>query len=361
MTTSQFHPYRAGWVVKPLRLALNTTAATTAVTAATDPSNVDRTGTECRPDPGWSAWRMPSAAGAGRPEAATFLAIRDGRPAAARRARRTERTAKSASSPSSTVASRTAPGPSTSQSAWNPRLGSRCRTGPTGASGDTATAPARASMTPPRMPIIPVRPANRGAGADDGADHRHVGRGPTQHLGQALANQYQQGQRGDQPEERQRGRIGPDGLLHLTVDEISALDWEAEVSHVLVSRPADLPLHRGGQLGESLLEPGDASRAVSQAQPAPGVREIGQHLAGGPGRQDWGLLLVGLIDQGRRDLHDGGHPVGMGELPADRHPFRVHPVVGVRDVATNSRAEHPGDERGEHDLTDRAEPGQPGQ
>ena len=126
-----------------------------------------------------------------------------------------------------------------------------------------------------------------------------------------------------------------------------------------MSRPADLPLHRGGQLGESLLEPGDASRAVSQAQPDPGVRVAGQHLAGGPGRQDRALLLVGLIDQGRWDLHDGGHPVGMGELPAYRHPFRVHPVVGVRDMATNSRTEHPGDERGEHDLAGRAEPGQP--
>src|ERR1700728_4995598 len=98
MTTSQFHPYRSGWVIRPVRLALNTTAATTAVTAATDPSKVDRTGTECRPDPGPSAWRIPSAAEAGSPEASAFLAITDGRPGAGPRAPRLQQAGRSASS-----------------------------------------------------------------------------------------------------------------------------------------------------------------------------------------------------------------------------------------------------------------------
>src|ERR1700760_3139356 len=45
MSTSQFQPNRAGWLVRSVRLTLNTTAATMAVTATMDPPSVLRTGT----------------------------------------------------------------------------------------------------------------------------------------------------------------------------------------------------------------------------------------------------------------------------------------------------------------------------
>src|SRR5215471_6410175 len=93
MTTSQFQPYRAGCETRPVRLAPNTTAATTAVTAAMDPSSADRAGTGLRPEPGSTARRMPSTAAAGSPAAAAFLAMTDDRAAAAPRGRRTDRAA----------------------------------------------------------------------------------------------------------------------------------------------------------------------------------------------------------------------------------------------------------------------------
>src|SRR5438874_1348250 len=67
MARSQSQPYRAGWEVRPPRLALNTTAVTTAVTAATEPSSAERTGTARTPDPGSNAVRVPTTAAAGSP------------------------------------------------------------------------------------------------------------------------------------------------------------------------------------------------------------------------------------------------------------------------------------------------------
>src|SRR6266702_6014360 len=159
MTRSQFQPYLAGWEIRPVRLALNTTALTTAVTAAMDPSNVDRTGTDRTPDPGSSAFRLPTTVDAGSPAAAAVLAMADERKPAPPLLGRTDRTARTASSPSKTTPRRTAPAPRTRASARTPWLGSKRRTGPTGASGDTATAPATASITPPRTGITPGRPA----------------------------------------------------------------------------------------------------------------------------------------------------------------------------------------------------------
>src|SRR4030088_553438 len=87
MARSQSQPYRAGCADRPPRLALNTTAATTATTAATEPSSAERTGTARTPDPGSNALRVPTTAAAGSPAAAAARGTADDahpRPAAAR-------------------------------------------------------------------------------------------------------------------------------------------------------------------------------------------------------------------------------------------------------------------------------------
>ena len=67
ISSVQFQPYRGGWVTSPFRLAPNTTAITTASTAAADPARVARTGAGRRPAPRSSAARMPATAVTGRP------------------------------------------------------------------------------------------------------------------------------------------------------------------------------------------------------------------------------------------------------------------------------------------------------
>src|SRR5580700_4391224 len=59
MNKFQFQPYRAGCVVRPVRLAPNTSAATRAATATTEPVSVTSTGALSRPVPRSSAWRIP--------------------------------------------------------------------------------------------------------------------------------------------------------------------------------------------------------------------------------------------------------------------------------------------------------------
>src|SRR5215471_6339715 len=108
MSRSQFQPYLTGWETSPARLALNTTAVTTAMTAAVAPRRADRTGTDRTPVPGSSALRVPTTAADGRPTAAAILATTDGRAATSAAPLRAALTAKVASSPSSTTA-RTAP------------------------------------------------------------------------------------------------------------------------------------------------------------------------------------------------------------------------------------------------------------
>ena len=63
----QFQPYPAGWLTRPLRLALNTSETASAVTATTEPASVARTGARCRPYPRSSACRIPVSAVTGRP------------------------------------------------------------------------------------------------------------------------------------------------------------------------------------------------------------------------------------------------------------------------------------------------------
>ena len=198
-----------------------------------------------------------------------------------------------------------------------------------------------------------------GPGSAERPDHRDVRRDPAQHLSQPLADQHEQGQRGGQAKDGQRGRVRPDGLLDLVVNDVREADRERQVRHVLMGGLADLPLQGGGQLGQLPLQARDPGRAVGQAQPHPGVAEPAQHLAGGAGGQSAALGLIGLIDQGRRDLGDRGHPVGVSERPPGGLSVRAHMAEGVRDVPAHPGAEHPGDGRGEHDLGGRVEPGQP--
>src|SRR5277367_1580229 len=111
MITSQFQPYRTGWEIRPVRLAPNTTALTTAATAVIDPSRVDRTGTDRTPAAGSSALRVPTTADGRNPAATAAWAM-------------TDRAASTASTPSSTTMNSAAPAPTMAQSAWNPRSGS---------------------------------------------------------------------------------------------------------------------------------------------------------------------------------------------------------------------------------------------
>ena len=124
MITSQFQPYRTGWEIRPVRLAPNTTALTTAATAIIDPSRVDRTGTDRTPAPGSSALRVPTTADGGSPAATAAWAMTDGWPWAWLARGRADRAASTASSPSSTTINSAAPVPAIAQSAWNPRSGS---------------------------------------------------------------------------------------------------------------------------------------------------------------------------------------------------------------------------------------------
>src|ERR1700722_2797249 len=120
MITFQFQPYLTGWEMRPVRLAPNTTALTTAVTAMMDPSRVDRTGTDRAPAPGSSALRAPTTADGGSPAAAAARAMTDGRACAWPARARTDRAATTASRPSITMMNSAAPGPTMAQSAWNP-------------------------------------------------------------------------------------------------------------------------------------------------------------------------------------------------------------------------------------------------
>src|SRR5437667_11956347 len=99
MARSQSQPYRAGCAIRPPRLALNTTAVTTAMTAATEPSRAERTGTARTPDPGSNALRVPTTAAAGSPAAAAALATADEPTPAPLSRGRADRTASTASRP----------------------------------------------------------------------------------------------------------------------------------------------------------------------------------------------------------------------------------------------------------------------
>ena len=117
MITSQFQPYRTGWEIRPVRLAPNTTALTTAATAMIDPRRVDRTGTDRTPAPGSSALRAPTTADGGSPVATAAWAMTEGRFPARPPRERTARAASTASSPSSTTRNSAAPVPTKAQSA----------------------------------------------------------------------------------------------------------------------------------------------------------------------------------------------------------------------------------------------------
>src|ERR1700759_284854 len=155
MTTSEFQPYRAGWDASPARLVSKVTAATTAVTAATVASRADRTGTDCGPEPGSTAFLVPTTATAGR-SPSTASRLSSGAVPGRRSGRgHTSRAAITVSMTSRSPASRSVPGPRITQLARNPRSGSNRATGPTGASGDRASAPATDSTAPPRTGISP--------------------------------------------------------------------------------------------------------------------------------------------------------------------------------------------------------------
>src|SRR6266513_2972246 len=124
MARSQSQPYRAGCEVRPPRLALNTTAVTTAVTAAIEPSSAERTGTARTPEPGSNALRVPTTAAAGSPAAAAARATADEPTPAPLSRGRTDRTASTASRPSRARQNSAAPAPRTSPSALIPWSGS---------------------------------------------------------------------------------------------------------------------------------------------------------------------------------------------------------------------------------------------
>ena len=321
MTRSQFQPYRAGCVLRPLRLALNTTAVTTAVTAAMEPSSAERTGTARTPAPGSNALRVPTTAAAGSPAAAAARATAD-EPTPAPLARgRTDRTARTASRPTRARQNTAAPAPRTSPSALIPRSGSNRRTGPTGASGDIAIAPATASAAPPRTGITPgsaaasaawprVAPSTRST-AMSGADRPIIWARPCP-TSTSMAS----------------AAIAPNTLSATASGLIACCTWlrmtsvrliaERGRAHVAVRRLLLLPLQVRGQRGQLPLQLRNPGRAPGQPQPDPRVEVLRQQLPGRPRRQDGPLRLVGLVHQRGRDLRDRRHPVGPDEGRARR-------------------------------------------
>src|SRR4029077_20594954 len=158
ISSVQFQPYRAGLATSPVRLAPNTTAIVTAMTATTEPARVASTGTGLRPAPRSSASRVPTTALTGRPAAAAAAATDDARAPGASPGGCADRQARLPRTASSATASTQPPPASTSGSTCTPRAGSNSLTAPTGASGETAIAPITASAVPPRTATAPASP-----------------------------------------------------------------------------------------------------------------------------------------------------------------------------------------------------------
>ena len=139
----------------PTRLAPNTAAAITAVTAMAVPARALRTGTAVRPRPASNAIRTPiapdtapvlpsSLASHGRPVRATAGSA----PPSGLAARAAARHAARASTVRGSSAITAAPAPRTARLSSTPGSGSASRAGPIGISGDAVTAITTASAAP---------------------------------------------------------------------------------------------------------------------------------------------------------------------------------------------------------------------
>ncbi|HEV3293750.1 MAG TPA: hypothetical protein VG123_32625, partial [Streptosporangiaceae bacterium] len=155
----------------------------------------------------------------------------------------------------------------------------------------------------------------------------------------SLSHQHQHGQRRDRAEHAQRDRLRPDRLLHLATDDVGAVDRERGRGHVAVQHLPGLPLQIRGQGGQVLLQRTGPGRALGQPQPDPRVEVLRQQLPGRPRREDAPLRLVGLVDQGGRNLHDRRHPEGPGERLARRLLLRAHRRELIADRAADAGPE----------------------
>ena len=132
-------------LVRCPRLAPNTTAADSAVTASTDPSSAVRAGTAARPWPRSRALPTPMSALGGAPALASSTLVRDGRRTRAaspspRTARRAVLTVGQVPRASTARTATPAPGASVAVSNVKPLDSSAIRARPTGVSGDSRTA-----------------------------------------------------------------------------------------------------------------------------------------------------------------------------------------------------------------------------
>jgi hypothetical protein len=117
MSTSQFQPYRTGWLTSPVRLAPNTTAATIAATATTEPPSVLACRTAPAVTPPLSAFLVPTTAAGGSPAAMAARVTADLSAPTPCLAGRTARSASIPSSPESKTNSAGRPAPRTRGSA----------------------------------------------------------------------------------------------------------------------------------------------------------------------------------------------------------------------------------------------------
>ena len=202
------------------------------------------------------------------------------------------------------------PPASTSGSASKPRAGSNARTGPTGASGETATAPRHRQHHPADdggRAVQADRECGLGAGCPDRAHGGHIGRREVQQLRQGLRGQHQQCQRRQCSEDGQRDRLRLDGLLHLVMNGVQAADVEADGA----CRYVDLAVQRVLRPGQLALQRRDPGRSRAEPQAYPRELELPVQVpGGGRGRQEGTGHLVELVHEHGRLIRDRGDHKG---------------------------------------------------
>jgi hypothetical protein len=206
------------------------------MTAATEPSNAERTGTARTPEPGSNALRVPTTAAAGSPAAAAARATADEpTPAAFARPDRTDR--QHGQQPEQGQAQRHRAGAEDAPVCGDPAVRGELPHRPHRGERrhrDRARHGQRQAADDRDQPGQGRAQRGLRAGGAQDPQHRGIRRGPGDHLGQALSHQHQHGQRRDRAEHAQRDRLRPDRLLHMATDDVGAVDRERGRSHVAV-------------------------------------------------------------------------------------------------------------------------------
>ncbi len=289
MTRSSSSRSRAGCAVRPPRRALNTTAVTPAVTAATEPSSAERTGTRparprpartrCRSAHDGGEWRGPAAAagpGYGGRADARLACARPDRPD-----RQDGQQADQGQAEHSRARDEDEPvgtDPAVRVEAHRPHRRQRRER-----HRAAATASAGAGHDGGRAAGSAGRRRRLAAAGAQHAEHRDVRGRPADHLRQALPHQHQHGQRRNGAEHAQRDRLGL----------IACCTWPRMTSVRLMLNVGALTLRcvaccscrcrSAASVASCRCRFRNSSRASGQAQPDPRVVVRGQQLPGRPG------------------------------------------------------------------------------